>query len=49
MDDDDGGSGVMDMIIGFILDLLDTFQGVMDMVSAVGRKKRSVLPEVLSI
>lgn len=46
--DDDGG-GFMDMILGFVLDLLDSFQGVMDMLGAVGRKKRSVLSEVLSV
>ncbi|EFA08984.1 hypothetical protein TcasGA2_TC006691 [Tribolium castaneum] len=39
---------LVDMILGFIFDLVDTFQGVMDMFGAVGRKKRSILSQVLT-
>lgn len=40
---------IVDMILGFIFDLVDTFQGVMDMFGAVGRKKRSILSQTLKV
>jgi hypothetical protein len=40
---------LIDAVIGFVLDMVDTAQGVMDMAGAFGRKKRSVLSQALRI
>lgn len=38
---------LMDNIINFVLQLIGAVGGVVDMISSIGRKKRSILSDVL--